>query len=184
MPTQSTTYNTRVTDENLEKRFRDTFRSQGGAELVDDLYASGVIVPVVDFTAAAEGTNLRQDLQTAANFGCNTFSVTNSTTAIIQNAGFFRIDYQISTQNDTAANRSGQIKISNGISTKNLVSFTVLPTSTRDTDLLIADFFVVFLTAADSVSITTTANFTISGFTRQIADVNGTLVDPTGFVPQ
>ena len=39
MPTNENTYNSRVTSEALEKKYRDVFPSQGGAELVDDLYA-------------------------------------------------------------------------------------------------------------------------------------------------
>ena len=91
MPTQATTYNSRVTDEALEKRFRDTFRSQGGAELVDDLYAQGVIVPVVDFTAAATGQQLSQNLQTAWDFSTGFNQVINTSTTIINNAGFGRL---------------------------------------------------------------------------------------------
>ena len=78
MPTNQNAYNSRVTDESLEKKFRDTFKSQGGAELVDDLYASGVIVPVVDFTAAAQGSELRSDLQSAWDFATSSTSIVNS----------------------------------------------------------------------------------------------------------
>ena len=84
MPTNQNAYNSRVTSEALEKKFRDSFTSQGGAELVDDLYASGVIVPVVDFTAAAEGSALRSDLQVAWDFstGHNRINTTTTTTII------------------------------------------------------------------------------------------------------
>ena len=95
MPTQSTTYNSRVTDEALEKRFRDTFKAQGGAELVDDLYAQGVIVPVVDFTAAATGQQLAQNLQTAWDFSTGNGSADNATTAFISNSGFWLINWTI-----------------------------------------------------------------------------------------
>ena len=93
MPTQQTTYNSRVTSESLEKKFRDTFTAQGGAELVDDLYASGVVVPIVDFTAAAEGSALRSDLQTAWDFATNIVQITStSDTTIVTTPGFWKVD--------------------------------------------------------------------------------------------
>ena len=79
------TYNARVTTEALEKKFRDTFPSQVGAELVDDLYASGVIVPTVDFTAAAQGSELRSDLQTAWDFATGYSAVNNANVDIVTN---------------------------------------------------------------------------------------------------
>ena len=83
-------YNARVTTEALEKKFRDTFPSQAGAELVDDLYASGVIQPIVDFTAAAQGSELPEYLQTALDFATRTeFRVGNGTTDLTSTPGFY-----------------------------------------------------------------------------------------------
>ena len=94
MPTNQNAYNSRVTDEALEKRFRDTFRSQGGSELVDDLYASGVIVPTVDFTAAATGDVLEPVLQRAWDTGTSLVSVTNtSNVTLTSTAGFNKVDF-------------------------------------------------------------------------------------------
>ena len=101
MPTQATTYNSRVTDEALEKKFRDTFKSQGGAELVDDLYASGVIMPIVDFTAAAQGSELRSDLQTSWDFSTGNAVISATNNDIVTTPGFWKVDLIAST-NDAA----------------------------------------------------------------------------------
>ena len=44
--------------------------------------------------------------------------------------------------------------------------------------------FTVFLAAGDSLTATSdTVNGIINGSTRQVADINGTLVQPVGFTP-
>lgn len=51
MPVNANGFNTRITSNFLEKRFRSQFPAQAGAELIQDLYASGVIQPVVSVNA-------------------------------------------------------------------------------------------------------------------------------------
>ena len=113
------TYNARVTTEALEKKFRDTFPSQAGAELVDDLYASGVIVPVVDFTAAAEGSALRSDLQTAMDFatGMATRNTAGAST-LTTSPGFWRLFGTASLDHYAGAAERVDVRISDGVSTK------------------------------------------------------------------
>lgn len=181
MPTQSTTYNSRVTDEALEKRFRDTFRSQGGSELVDDLYAQGVIVPVVDFTAAATGQQLAQNLQTAWDFSTASYFSRNTTTTIANSAGFWRVGFTVVAQDATPTASNARIIMSDGISVKNLFKVEV-GLGTTSTFTTFDDNFIVFLRAGDSVSITTSSNnITMDAWVRQIATVTGDLVDPSGF---
>lgn len=181
MPTQSTTYNSRVTDESLEKRFRDTFRAQGGAELVDDLYAQGVIVPVVDFTAAATGQQLAQNLQTAWDFSTGFNQVVGASSTIISNAGFWKVDLSV-----WMAYASGpaqaKLEINDGTTSKTIYSvaqpsITPLNEYFQTTD----ENFVVFLRSGDSLVATASANHQIDVWYRQIATVNGDLVNPSGF---
>jgi len=181
MPTQSSTYNSRVTDEALEKRFRDTFRSQGGAELVDDLYAQGVIVPVVDFTAAATGQQLAENLQTAWDFSTASYFARNTTTAIANSAGFWQAGFTVIFGDGVPNGSNARMILTDGSTTKNLFKAengigTTTSISTFD------DEFVVFLRAGDTLSITTSnTNITMDAWVRQIATVNGDLVNPTGF---
>lgn len=186
MPTQSTTYNTRLTDESLEKRFRDTFRSQGGAELVDDLYASGVIVPVVDFTAAAEGSALRQDLQTAWDFATSQNQVANGTVALVSTPGFFKVDLTAQcadfTQNTGAAAQRLYIYLDTGITTKKIWSLSDAFGTVDSATAVAEDQFVVFLRTGDTLRGFSAGNEWVMNIsTRQIADVNGNLTQPSGF---
>ena len=139
MPTNQNAYNSRVTDEALEKKFRDTFKSQGGAELVDDLYASGVIVPVVDFTAAAQGSELRSDLQTAWDFATGHATVSNATSFLITTPGFWRIHVNAFFVSSSSAAATGNMYITDGATNKpiwelneNVASATAVSYSTAD----------------------------------------------------
>lgn len=182
MPTQSTTYNSRVTDEALEKRFRDTFRSQGGAELVDDLYAQGVIVPIVDFTAAATGQQLAQNLQTAWDFSTGTTTENNSSSTIISNAGFWQIDLTVSTEVRNGGSNDARIYITNGLSNK-VIWRVNTPSGVTNTSTVATDGkFVAFVRSGDSiVASSSNVETTLSCWYRQIATVSGDLIDPTGF---
>ena len=181
MPTQSTTYNSRVTDESLEKRFRDTFRSQGGSELVDDLYAQGVIVPIVDFTAAATGAVLAQNLQTAWDFTTGSNALNNITGAsLITNAGFWQVDLTVSLQETTSADLY-RIYINDGTTSKNVWGLTSHQVGVGGGNTATDGHFVVFLRSGDSLLADCAANGRLDVWYRQIATVNGDLVNPFGF---
>ena len=182
MPTQSTTYNSRVTDEALEKRFRDTFRSQGGAELVDDLYAQGVIVPIVDFTQAATGDVLGQNLQTAWDFSTGHSTIANTTTTMISNAGFWLVDLNFTNETSTTVASSANIFLDAGVTTKVIWETNFSPTNAINTYITENQQFVVFLRSTDSLKGFTSRNSAILDVVyRQIATVSGDLVQPFGF---
>lgn len=181
MPTNQNAYNSRVTDEALEKRFRDTFRSQGGAELVDDLYASGVIVPVVDFTAAATGQQLEQNLQTAWDFTTGQDTVAGTTTTVISNAGFWQVDLIYSGFISGSVADAANVSITDGLSTKKVWNFAQSG-ATAAVDSVVESSFVVFLRSGDSLTASTVnTNYVLSLWYRQIATLNGDLVNPSGF---
>ena len=182
MPTQSTTYDSRVTDEALEKRFRDTFRSQGGAELVDDLYAQGVIVPVVDFTSAATGQQLGTDLQTAWDFSTGFNSLTNSSATIVSNAGFWKVDLNCTIQAASSPASNCRIYINSGITTKTIWQKSNLGGSVSEYPSTTQETFVVFLRSGDSlVAVSGIGGSVLDVWYRQIATLSGDLVNPSGF---
>lgn len=173
-------YNSRVTTEALEKKFRDTFPSQAGAELVDDLYASGVIVPIVDFTAAAEGSALRNDLQTAWDFATESTSILNTTNfSLITTPGFWQVGL---TSVFLDLDGSGQnLEIDDGVTSK--IIWRAIGTAGSGTQTgVFTDTLVCFLRSGDSLLGTSSGtNKTLNVWYRQIADVNGNLVNPLGF---
>jgi len=176
MPTNQNVYNSRVTSEALEKRFRDTFRAQGGAELVDDLYAQGVIVPVVDFTAAATQQTLAQNLQTAWDFSTGFMTTENTTNTIISNAGFWQVDLSVL---GNGASGTVRLQIDSGITLKTIWN---AETSAPDDHIVVDNPIIVFLRAGDSLQARSFAsNVIIHTWYRQIATVNGDPVNPFGF---
>ena len=173
---------TTVTSETLQAQIRNLLPSQEG--FGTDLMAQNVIVPVIDLTAAAEGSTVPQNLQTALAFGSqNTFGVSNTTTTIINTTGFYRVygNYAIETYAGTI---SCKFQLTDGLATKNLVNF-VTDNGSGSASLIGLFDFVVFLAAGESL--VATSNYSraaLTGSYRQIADVNGTLVNPSGFNPQ
>lgn len=182
MPTNQITYNSRVTDEALEKKFRDTFKSQGGAELVDDLYAQGVIVPIVDFTAAAQGSELRSDLQSAFDFATGSESVSNTTKTLISTPGFWTVFASISRTSD-ATNCLARLEIDDGLSAKTVYEIKFAAESASGVGGFAINYAnVVFLRSGDSLKgITDVGSVKLGVSYRQIADVYGNLVNPLGF---
>ena len=182
MPTQQTTYNSRLTDEALEKKFRDTFKSQGGAELVDDLYAQGVIVPIVDFTAAAQGSELRSDLQSAWDAGTGLDTIANANQVLVSTPGFWKVDLVASILFSSGATRNCRVFIDDGTTETNVWKTSSASTAADDVTSTTEDTFTVFLRSGDSLKAASNNSLAILNvWYRQIADVSGNLVNPLGF---
>jgi hypothetical protein len=184
MPTDQNAYNSRVTDEALEKRFRDTFKSQSGAGLVDDLYASGVIVPVVDFTAAAEGSSLRSDLQSALDSatGYTGVNASSTGTTIISTPGFWQIDIHLTLSFAGTTTGAYFLIIDDGTTANRIWSVSDPFSATVSEQFTVgADRITVFLRAGDTLKATTAASGKLDLVYHQIADVSGNLNNPTGF---
>ena len=79
-----------VTSEALQLKLRQLLPSQQG--FGTDLSASDTIIPIIDLTQAAEGSDVPQNLQTALAFGSQTvFNTNNATDQIANTTGFYRI---------------------------------------------------------------------------------------------
>jgi hypothetical protein len=174
---------TRITSEALQASIRALLPSQVG--FGDDLHATNLITPIIDLTATAEGSVLRSDLQSAIAHGSITsYKVSNTTSTIINNTGFFRIFGNMSSESSTSASRTGNISITDGTTSKKIQDFDFAATNTESTSFSFYDF-IVFVNAGDSVTATTSAaKITLSGCTRQLATLSGALVNPVGFTAE
>ena len=172
-----------IVSEALEAQIRDLLPSQNG--FTEDLQAQNVIVPVVDLTAAAEGSALPVDLSRALAFGSQTSIVANGSTVTIANtAGFWRI-FGYATIYTYSGTATIDFDMSDGVSTKEIFSVAQSygPIATNNTIIVPVDFN-VFLDTGESISVTASARSEFSGSVRQIATVTGTLVNPSGFTSQ
>ena len=172
-----------VTSETLQLKLRQLLPSQQG--FGTDLSASDTIIPIIDLTASAEGSDVRQDLQTALAFGSQTtFGVANTTATVINTTGFYRVFGMANLEASSGGQRSITWLLNDGASTKNIWVAAVENTASAVQQLVQFDF-VVFIGVGESLQCTSTSNQqTCQGSTRQIADINGTLVQPSGFTPQ
>jgi len=178
---------TSVTSESLQAQIRNLLPSQEG--FGTDLMAQNVIVPVIDLTAAAEGSTVPQNLQTAIAFGSQTaFSANNSTDVIANTAGFYRIFGVASSQNvSTGSSNTASLTMTDGLSVKTIWALTVDSSQTTNSAVISSESFdfVVFLASGESISAVSSDFLAfVKGSSRQIADVNGNLVNPLGFTPQ
>jgi len=158
----------------LQAKIDQLLPSQGGLGAGFDLSASTQIVPIVDLTESAEGSQLRSDLQKAVdNATTETASVNNTVTAI-STTGFYNVNVAYALQNGG----QGTIDIFDGASAKTIRKYFCFSSSENYGE----DNFIVFLSAGLSMRVTSSAtgNF-VNTYTRQIADIAGNLSNPLSF---
>ena len=166
-----------INSEELESKVRQLLPSQGGLGAGFDLSASTQIVPIVDLTESAEGSNVRQDLQTAFTFdNISQNFVTNATTQIITNTGYWRL-FGVSTIVVSTSAIGNSIIVSDGATNKNVFQHeTASASATAQVDTVRFDFLVK-LNAGDDISVSSSSNKSNIAITyRQIADIDGNLI--------
>ena len=161
-----------VKSANLESKLRQVLPSQGGLGAGFDLSASTQIVPIVDLTEAAEGSNVRADIQTAfSHTNITSFLVNNTTSTLVNNTGYYRVYGAIGIYGTGA----GSFSLTDGATSKEIFGVNSGLSGVSHTPFE----FVVFLGAGDSLTATsTTGSVQVRGSTRQIATINGELVQP------
>ena len=168
-----------IKSQDLEDKVNQLLPSQGGFAAGVDLSASTTIIPIVDLTESAEGSNLRADLQLASSLNSVTaFSVANTTTTLVNTTGYFRVFGSYNGLNGST-NRNGFFEVTDGTTTKKVYALNIVANNAEKTNVVINYDFNVFLQAGDSLSATSDSTLGILlGTTRQIADINGNLVNP------
>lgn len=171
-----------ITSEALEAAFRNLTPSQDG--FTEDLMASNVVVPVLDLTQDAGGGAVPEYQAQAIAFGSQTaFNVTNTTSTLISSPGFYRVFGVATSGNNASIDLSSRFSLTDGLSTKIIWN---IDSQAYSTAYLSLEFdFTVFLAAGESLTGTTNSVANVlAGSTRQLADINGDIVYPSGFTPQ
>jgi len=169
-----------VNSEELQTQIRDLLPSQSG--FGSELQATNVITPIIDLTAAAEGSGLPVSLQQAVAFGSQTaFKVFGTTTVLANSPGFYRI-FGVSALRTTAgAGETNSFTMTDGLSVKTVWIHEFNSTTANDPSAIQFDF-VVWLASGESISaVSSNAVNVIGGSHRQVADGQGTLVQPSGY---
>ena len=168
-----------INSQELEDKVRKVLPSQGGAGAGFDLSASTQIIPIIDLTESAEGSNVREDLQTALSFNSiTTFTVTGATSTLISNTGYYRVFGNFNGFPSSSAVRNARFALNDGTTDKFFQDYNLFATSNLGIVMVPFDF-IVFLPAGHSLKATTNVTQTVlEGCFRQIADINGDLVNP------
>ena len=88
-----------IKSELIETKINQLLPSQGGFQPGVDFSASTMVIPIIDLTETAEGSSLRQDLQTSYSLGSVTsFDLNNTTSTLINNVGYFKVQGTFSTR--------------------------------------------------------------------------------------
>lgn len=167
-----------IKSQDLEDKINQLLPSQGGFQAGVDLSASTTIIPIVDLTEQAEGSNVRADLQSAfTHTNANFNSVNNATTTIITTTGYWRL-FGISSMAVSTSALQSQLIISDGTTDKVVFQHdSAVTTATTQISTLPFDF-IVKLEAGDSVKAASlNARVFINVAFRQIATISGTLIN-------
>jgi len=167
--------------EAIEEDLNSNFPSQGQGNPPLYYSLSEVVVPTYSINQAAEGTSLPQNLQTAWDFSTGYNSVSNTTTTIINNTGFWQVDLIGSLYVEDTPVNSITISLTDGLTSKPIWEWNARSGTTTNYFSVTDDKFVVFVRSGDSVSVTAASAARCDIWYRQIADVNGNLVNPLGF---
>jgi len=170
--------------EAIEEDLNSNFPSQGQGNPPLYYSLSEVVVPTYSINNVAEGTSLPESLQQAWDFSTSAAQINNTTTNLITTTGFWKVDLTYTGDIDAAAaTNNARIEIFDGITAKQVwavSNFAV--TGVNSFALAESSSFVVFLRSGDTLrGISTQTAATLDVWYRQIADVNGNLVNPLGF---
>ena len=164
-----------INSQDLEDKIRQLLPSQGGAGAGFDLSASTQIIPVIDVTESAEGSNLRQDLQTSFGINSTHISISSGTSTIINNTGYYKVDLQ-GIMNMVGSD-SMSLDITDGVTTTSVFKYSGLGVSGTERTSVNHNT-VVFLKAGESLTGTVSGTVKIEVTSRQIATIDAILVDP------
>ena len=172
-----------INSQELEDKVRQLLPSQGGAGAGFDLSASTQIIPIIDLTESAEGSDVRQDLQTAfSHTSITPFDIATVTTAtLVNNTGYYRVFGTVNTRTESAGinPNTPQFILNDGTTQKVLIAFDFYVTGALGNFGQNTYDFIVFLKAGDSLEAKIIQGGTsLVGCTRQIADIDGNLVNP------
>ena len=171
-----------ITSEALQATIRRLLPSQQG--FGEDLQATNVVTPIIDLTPTAEGSSVPSYLQQALAFGSQTsFDVAGSGVLLTDTPGFHRVFGSVVQFNSSSTGNTTLLNMFDGTTSKviwaheSVAAIDQFTTAEIDVNIFVATGIQLFAS-------TTAASTHFRGSIRQIADVNGVLINPAGFSPQ
>jgi len=158
----------------IEDKINQLLPSQGGFQPGVDFSASTMVIPVVDLTETAEGSNVRQDLQRAISLNSITsYTVSNTTSTVWNTPGYILLEGASRIYSSSVVT----IRITDGTTTKNIAVQNGIAGGVNAG--FVSYSFVILVQAGESIEIvSSTAQSSTSGYLRQLADLSGNLINP------
>lgn len=169
-----------IQSEAIRDKLNALLPSQGQGAIGVELTGTTQIVPIVDLTEIAEGSSLRQDLQSASSFSSTLSVATNTTTTVTTTTGYFRLIGSYNMDANGGGSTDVSIFLDDGVTQKTVFKQNAATgVATSGITQNVFDI-IVFASAGKSIKIKGTgAKATINCSSHQIADVLGNLTDPT-----
>lgn len=171
-------------DEAIEEDLNRTFRSQGQGRPEQYYNLSQTVVPTYSINDVAEGSGLPERLQQSWDYATDNKVLSNGNSNLTSVPGFYKVSLIASTNDFARASVTtiARVRITDGITPKNIwIWSTVGQAGTAPEAITTADF-VIFLRSGDTLNAQAlAASETLNIWYRQIATVNGTLVNPLGY---
>jgi hypothetical protein len=171
-------------DEAIEEDLNRTFKSQGQGNPDQYYNLSQTVVPTYAINQVAEGSGLPENLQTAWDKSTQAFTVNSATTTLTSTPGFYTVDLNC-TSNDiarAAATVIAALFIYDGSSYYTIWRWVTSAQAGSGNFAVNEGKFLVFLNSGDSlVAQSVSTADTLAIWFRQVATVNGTLVNPLGY---
>jgi len=162
--------------EDFQRAFRNQFPAQ--VSTGRDLHVSDTVIPVVDFSPNASGASLPTNLQFCRNINSQRAGISSSSTGDISTStGFLGIDIQFITDGNNNYLEVYIEEISSG--TKTTIEALI-------GNVDVYNQFVMYVPSGYKVTYQTGGAGTHSGVAiiTPLADINGNLVQPSGYDPQ
>ena len=167
----------RVESQAIRDKLNSLLPSQNRGSIGVDLSGSTTIIPIVDLTEIAEGSSLRDDLQKSLSLtSVSEFDVSDTLSTIINTTGYYRVFCQFNL-NAGSGGRQVEFKLTDGTTTKVILDNIQRPASFGAIPSVIFDF-TILLQAGESLTCEASSNASANGVTRQIADLQGNLINP------
>ena len=167
-----------VTSEALQATLRRLLPSQAGFS--EDVQASNLIQPIIDLTPTAEGSILPTYLQNALDVTTTLTTALNQTQVVTSTPGFYILRLNVD-EMGVGGDTSVQVNIVSSLTTTTVLQTRVI----AGTGSVVFPDVVVFLNINQELQLVSNAGNAIAILSsRQVATLNGELVNPSGCQPQ
>jgi len=166
-----------INSQELQNKVDKLLPSQGGAGAGFDLSASTQIIPIIDLTESAEGSAVRQDLQTASSFASTLVECSNDDLLITNTTGYFKLEFAFNVS-IAGSNNFVRIYLDDGVTEKEVFKQKAYTSGTNGVATGV-NTLTVFISAGKELRVqSNNASSIINVCSHQIADIDGNLSDP------